>query len=125
MPDVAAQMRHSVLPLLDFQGRPAGSCSCAAWLPCRSGRQQAPLRLQDLETPVSQCTLAAPDELPPPLERLGSGGGLPFLVMDGGLLGRIISAHDIQPFYQRNAPDGRAQRRLPAAVGGNRPGIDV
>lgn len=66
LPDVAAQMRHSVLPLLDFQGRPAGSCSCAAWLPCRSGRQQAPLRLQDLETPVSQCTLAAPDELPPP-----------------------------------------------------------
>lgn len=33
--DVAAQMRHSVLPLLDFQGRPAGRA--AAQPGCRAG----------------------------------------------------------------------------------------
>ncbi|SFG94289.1 site-2 protease family protein [Streptomyces mirabilis] len=101
--DVAARTRHSVLPLLDFEGRPSGVVRLRRLTTVPSGRQQT-LPVRVLATPVSQCTLAAPDEpLTTVLARLGAGGGLPILVMQGGHLDGIITAHDIQRLYQRNA----------------------
>jgi CBS domain-containing protein len=101
--DVAARTRHSVLPLLDFEGRPSGVVRLRRLTTVPSGRQQT-LPVRGLANPVSQCTLAAPDEpLTTVLARLGASGGLPILVMRGGHLDGIITAHDIQRLYQRNA----------------------
>lgn len=94
--EVAAQARHSVLPLLDFEGRPSGvvQLSRLAALPYP---QRASVRVRDVATPLSRCALAAPDELlNSVLERLASGGSLlPILVMDGSRLCGIVTAHDI------------------------------
>ncbi|WP_051430053.1 site-2 protease family protein [Streptomyces roseochromogenus] len=99
----AARTRHSVLPLLDFEGRPSGVVRLSRLAAVPSEQQQA-LAVRDLATPVSQCTLAAPDELlTAVLERLGTGGGLPVLVMDGGRLDGIVTADDIQRLYRRHA----------------------
>jgi Zn-dependent protease/CBS domain-containing protein len=107
LPDVAAHAGHSVLPLLDFDGRPSGVVRLRRLAAVLSGRQ-AGLRVRDVATPLSQCTLAAPDEpLTDVLDRLGSGGGLPILVMDGGRLCGIITAHDIDRFSRRRTTQHR------------------
>jgi hypothetical protein len=113
--DVAARTRHSVLPLLDFEGRPQrGRPRRLTTVP--SGRRQT-LPVRDLATPVSQCTLAAPDEpLTAVLARLGAGGVLPVLVMEGGHLDGIITAHDIQRLYQRNAARKNRGTTAPGAT---------
>ncbi|WP_369395427.1 site-2 protease family protein [Streptomyces sp. CG1] len=100
--DVAARTRHSVLPLLDFEGRPSGVVHLRRLTMGPSGEQRArPVR--DLATPVSRCTIAAPDEpLTAVLARLGTGDGLPVLVMEDGRLKGIITAHDIQRLYRRH-----------------------
>jgi hypothetical protein len=114
--DVAARTRHSVLPLLDFEGRPSGVVRLRRLTTLPSGRQQA-LPVRDLATPVAQCTLAAPDEpLTAVLARLGAGGGLPVLVMEGGHLDGIITAHDIQRLYQRNAARKNRGTTAPGAT---------
>ncbi|MER5795244.1 site-2 protease family protein [Streptomyces sp. NPDC001980] len=123
--DVAAHTRHSVLALVDFEGRPSGVVQLRRLAAVPSGRQQA-LRVRDLATPLSQCTLAAPDELlAAVLERLGSGGGLPVLVMDGGRLGGIVTAHDIQRLSQRNPAGREGKTAPPGGGGGSSPGIDA
>ncbi|MFF7974900.1 site-2 protease family protein [Streptomyces sp. NPDC007905] len=110
--EVAAGAGHSVLPVLDFDGRPSGVVRLRRLAAVPSGQRDA-LRVRDLATPLSQCTLAASDELlNSVLERLGTGGGLPILVMDGGHLDGIVTAHDID--RSRRAP------RRPLAPG--RPG---
>ncbi|MBA4863226.1 site-2 protease family protein [Streptomyces sp. PSKA54] len=110
LPEVAAHAGHSVLPLLDFEGRPSGVVQLRRLAAVPAGRRDA-VRVRDVATPLSRCTLAAPDEqLDGVLERVGSEeGGLPILVMDGGRLGGIITAHDIGRLAQRHtteAPHG-------------------
>lgn len=93
--EVAAETRHSVLPLLDFDGRPSGVVRLRSLAAVPSARQ-ASVRARDVATPLSQCTLAAPDELlNSVLERLGAGGVLPILVMEDGRLRGIITGYDI------------------------------
>jgi Zn-dependent protease len=93
--ETAARSGHSVLVLLDFEGHPSGVVRLRQLAAVPSGRRES-LRVRDLATPLSQCTLAAPDELlNSVLERLGIGGGLPILVMDGSHLDGIVTAHDI------------------------------
>ncbi|WP_416980885.1 site-2 protease family protein [Streptomyces sp. T028] len=94
--DVAARAGHSVLALVDFEGRPSGVVQLRRLAAVPSGRREV-LRVRDTATPLSRCTLAAPDELlTDVLDRLGSEGGLPILVMDGGRLCGIVTAHDIE-----------------------------
>lgn len=112
---MAARTWHSVLPLLDFEGRPSGVVQLRGLTGMTSGEQQARL-VRDLATPVSQCTLAAPGEqVTEVLSRLGTGGGLPVLAMDGGRLDGIVTAHDIERRYQRHqgtrAPEYGAGRQ--------------
>ncbi|MEU0822156.1 site-2 protease family protein [Streptomyces mirabilis] len=122
--EVATQAGHSVLPLLDFEGHAGGVVRLRRLAAVPSGQRES-LRVRDMANPLSQCTLAAPDELLiSVLERLGSGGGLPILVMDGGRLGGIVTAHDIDRLAQRDTlgPDRGA---APPAGGVGRPGIDA
>jgi Zn-dependent protease len=102
LPEVAAHTRHSVLPLVDFEGRPSGVVKLRRLATVPSGRRDA-LRVREVATPLSRCTLAVPDEpLDGVLARLGSGTGLPILVMDGGRLGGIITARDIDRLAQQH-----------------------
>ncbi|MEU1036235.1 CBS domain-containing protein [Streptomyces mirabilis] len=131
LPDVAASAGHSVLPLLDFDGRPSGVVRLRRLAAVPSGRQ-AGLRVRDVATLLSQGTLAAPDELlTDVLDRLGSTGGLPILVMDGGRLRGIITAHDIGRLSRRHTtgaacgappPGGRLPVRRPRGRG-HAPGL--
>ncbi|MFE4415037.1 site-2 protease family protein [Streptomyces sp. NPDC056821] len=100
--EVAARTGHSVVPLLDFDGHPSGLLQLRRLAAVPPGQRER-LRVRDLATPLSRCTLAAPDELlNSVLERLGTaGGGLPILVMDDGRLGGIITAHDIDRSRRR------------------------
>ncbi|GAA3794331.1 site-2 protease family protein [Streptomyces chiangmaiensis] len=122
--EAAAQAGHAVLPLLDFEGRPSGVVRLRRLAAVPSGRREV-LRVREVATPLSQCTLAAPDELlTAVLERLGSGGGLPILVMDGGRLGGIVTTHDIDRLSkkQRKGPDRGV---APSGGGAGRQGIDA
>lgn len=93
--------------------RPPQRGRAAAQAGCRAVRAEQVLRVQELAT-LPQCTLAAPDELlTAVLERLGSGGIL-ILVMNGGRLSRIITAHDIQ---RLPALGGESRTCTPAPVG--------
>ncbi|MFD0507763.1 CBS domain-containing protein [Streptomyces chiangmaiensis] len=93
--EVAAHAGHSVLPLLDFDGQPSGLVQLRRLAAVPPGQRER-LRARDVATPQSRCTFAAPDELLiSVLERLGTGGGLPILVMDDARLDGIITAHDI------------------------------
>jgi Zn-dependent protease len=126
MSEVAAQAGHAVLPLLDFDGRPSGVVQLRRLAAVASGRGET-LRVRDVASPLSQCTLAAPDELlTGVLERLGSGGGLPILVMDGGRLRGIITAPDIDRLARRHTkgaaacdvppPGGRPPAQFPRVL---------
>lgn len=106
--EVAAGARHSVLPLLDFGGRPSGVVHVGRLAAVPVARRDS-LRVRDLATPLSRCTIAAPEEaFTTVLERLGAGGGLPILVMADGRLAGIVTAHDID--RSRRSP-----RRAPAS----------
>lgn len=106
--EVAVGARHSVLPVLDFGGRPSGVVRVSRLAAVPVARRDS-LRVRDLATPLSRCTIAAPEEaLTTVLERLGAGGGLPILVMADGRLAGIITAHDID--RSRRSP-----RRAPAS----------
>ncbi|WP_323135926.1 MULTISPECIES: site-2 protease family protein [unclassified Streptomyces] len=117
--DVAPQSGHTVLPLVDFEGRPSGVIRLRR-LSALPSQQRETLRIREVATPLSQCTLATPDELlTEVLDRLGSGGGLPILVTDSGRLDGIVTAHDIHRVAQRHrtGPDGATptpDERLPA-----------
>jgi Zn-dependent protease len=101
--DVAMHVRHSVLPLVDFEGRPSGVVQLRRLAAVPSGRRET-VRVRDVAAPLSRCTLAAPDELlDSVLDRLGSEGGLPVLVMDGSRLDGIITAHDIGRLAQQHS----------------------
>ncbi len=112
--EAAAQVGHSVLPLLDFEGRPSGVVRLRRLAAVPSARRER--CGYGGGHPVSQCTIAAPDELlTAVLERLGSGGGLPILVMDGGRLDGIVTTYDIDRLSKRRrrGPDhgGTFRRR--------------
>ncbi|MGW5124219.1 site-2 protease family protein [Streptomyces sp. NPDC004069] len=111
--EVATHTGHSVVPLLDFNGHPSGLLQLRRLASVPPGRREV-LRARDLATPLSRCTLAAPDELlNSVLERLGNaGGGLPILVMDDGRLDGIITAHDIDR-SRRRYRDPSARREHP------------
>lgn len=114
--EVAAHGGHSVLPLLDFDSHPSGVVQMRRLAAVPSWRQES-VRVRDVATPLSQCTLAAPDELlNSVLERLGAGGGLPILVMDDGRLGGIVTAHDIDRLFRWHTT-GSARGGAPAAGG--------
>ncbi|MGY0060375.1 site-2 protease family protein [Streptomyces sp. LZ34] len=102
--EVAAPARHSVLPVIDFEGRPSGLVSLRglAAVPSESRGAQ---RVRDVATPVSRCTLAVPGDLLNEVMERGArpGGGMPILVVDHGHLEGIVTAHDVTRLFQLHA----------------------
>ncbi|MEV0966956.1 site-2 protease family protein [Streptomyces sp. NPDC049910] len=97
-----AHGHHSDVPLLDFEGRPSGLLQVPRLSAIPVARRET-LRLRDVAVPLSRCTTCAPDDL---LENVlknvrPRGGGLPILVMDGGLLAGIVTAGDLDRLAQR------------------------
>ncbi|WP_269859102.1 site-2 protease family protein [Streptomyces sp. RPT161] len=91
--ETESQRRHSVIPLLDFDGRPSGLVTLRQ-LAAVPGPQRDQVRLRDVATPLSRCTVATPDEAL--LDVLSRVSGPPrILVVDGGHLVGIVTAHDI------------------------------
>ncbi|WP_432035646.1 site-2 protease family protein [Streptomyces cucumeris] len=101
--EVAASSRHSVLPLLDFDGRPSGLVQLRALANVPAGERET-RRVRDVAVPVSRCTVATSDELlTEVLERARPGGGLPVLVVDHGHLEGIVTMHDVTRYFQLHA----------------------
>jgi len=109
--DVAATAGHSALPLLDFNGNASGLVTMQQLASVRSP-ERADLRVRDIATPLSRCTLAAPEELVTEvLERARPTGGIRIIVLEQGRrpIG-IVTVHDIQRRVQQRPPQpaGRA-----------------
>ncbi|MFI7143239.1 site-2 protease family protein [Streptomyces massasporeus] len=101
--DVAAYARHSVLALIDFEGRPSGLVHVPrlARIPAA---QRDTLRVRDVATPRARCTTCAPDDLlQDGLEKLSSARALPILVTEGQNLAGVITADDISRIARRQA----------------------
>ncbi|MER6351843.1 site-2 protease family protein [Streptomyces sp. NPDC001634] len=99
---VTPQARHSAVPLVDFDGRPSGVVRPARLASTVPPERRDELRIRDVASPLSRCTLATADEpLSGVLDRLSPESGLPILVTDGGRLVGIITAHDIERLSKR------------------------
>lgn len=104
--EVAVKSRHSVLPLLDFDGRPSGIVQVSR-LAAVPAAQRETLRVREVSTPLSQCAVAAPDDLlSDALDRLSLRTGMRILVVDAGRLVGIVTAKDISRAMQRHTLGG-------------------
>ncbi|MBL1095209.1 site-2 protease family protein [Streptomyces coffeae] len=102
--DVAAHSRHSVLPLLDFEGRPSGVVQLRALANVPPAERES-RRVREAAVPLSRCTVATSDELlTEVLDRARPGsGGMPVLVVDHGHLEGIVTMHDVTRYFQLHA----------------------
>ncbi|MEU6339581.1 site-2 protease family protein [Streptomyces sp. NPDC046977] len=100
--EVALRSRHSVLPLLDFDGRLSGLVSVRR-LTSVPAERRAEVRVRDVAVPLSQVTTGSPDELvSDALEHLRSGAaGVRVVVVDGGRPVGIVTGGDITRLVQR------------------------
>ncbi|MGG2460340.1 site-2 protease family protein [Streptomyces sp. RGM 3693] len=106
--EVAVHTGHSAVPLLDFEGRPSGIVHLRR-LAAIPVAQRAELRVRDVATPLSQCAVAAPDDLlTEALEKPSLRTGMRILVVDAGHLVGIITAKDVSRLMQRHTLSGRA-----------------
>ncbi|WP_275461702.1 site-2 protease family protein [Streptomyces noursei] len=106
--EVAVQTGHSAVALLDFEGRPSGLVQLRR-LAAIPVAQRAELRVRDVATPLSQCAVAAPDDLLiEALEKPSLRTGMRILVVDAGHLVGIVTAKDISRMMQRRTLSGRA-----------------
>lgn len=112
MSEVAPHTAHPVLPLLDFEGRPSGVLQ-ARRITALPRAQWPGLRLRDVAEPVSQVTLAAPEEyLDGVLDRVRTTAGMRILAVDGGRVVGIVTPGDLRRLLQRHRAGGN--RGFPA-----------
>ncbi|KUL55459.1 hypothetical protein ADL22_00775 [Streptomyces sp. NRRL F-4489] len=105
--EVAVTTGHSAVPLLDFEGRPSGVVQLRR-LAAVPAAQREELRIRDVATPLSQCAVAAPDELlTEAMDRLTLRTGMRILVVDAGRLVGIITGKDISRLMRRHTLSGR------------------
>ncbi|WP_329320626.1 site-2 protease family protein [Streptomyces sp. NBC_01262] len=107
--EVAVRARHSAIPLLDLDGRPSGIVQMRRIATVPAG-SRASVRIGDLATPLSQLTLAAPDEfLNDVLDRVHTQAGVRILVVDGGRLVGIVTPHDLMRLLRQHTLADAAQ----------------
>ncbi|MEV5128248.1 site-2 protease family protein [Streptomyces decoyicus] len=105
--EVAVHSRHSALPLLDFNGRASGLVQIRR-LATVPGPGRETVRVREVATPLSQCAVAAPDELlSEALDRVSLRTGARILVVDAGHLVGIVTGKDIARLMQRNTLSGK------------------
>ncbi|MFE7284062.1 site-2 protease family protein [Streptomyces noursei] len=105
--ELAVQTGHSAVALLDFEGRPSGLVQLRR-LAAIPVAQRAELRVRDVATPLSQCAVAAPDDLLiEALEKPSLRTGMRILVVDAGHLVGIVTAKDISRMMQRRTLSGQ------------------
>ncbi|AKA07243.1 membrane protein [Streptomyces noursei ZPM] len=105
--EVAVQTGHSAVALLDFEGRPSGLVQLRR-LAAIPVAQRAELRVRDVATPLSQCAVAAPDDLLiEALEKPSLRTGMRILVVDAGHLVGIVTAKDVSRMMQRRTLSGQ------------------
>ncbi|MEV0373805.1 site-2 protease family protein [Streptomyces sp. NPDC050636] len=105
--EVAVQARHSALPLLDFEGRPSGIVQVGRLAGIPAARRET-LRVREVATPLSQCVVAAPDDLlSDALDKLSLRTGMRVLVVDQGHLVGIITGKDIARLMRRHTLGGK------------------
>ncbi|WP_327426455.1 site-2 protease family protein [Streptomyces sp. NBC_01236] len=110
--EVAVRARHSAIPLLDLDGRPTGIVQMRRIATVLAG-SRATVRVRDVATPLSQLTLAAPDELlNDVLEKVHTQAGMRILVADGGRLVGIVTPHDLMRLLQQHTLTEAAQRGI-------------
>ncbi|MFJ5799544.1 site-2 protease family protein [Streptomyces decoyicus] len=105
--EVAVHSRHSALPLLDFDGRPSGLVQIRR-LATVPGPGRETVRVREVAMPLSQCAVAAPDELlSEALDRVSLRTGARILVVDAGHLVGIVTGKDIGRLMRRNTLSGK------------------
>ncbi|KOG41544.1 site-2 protease family protein [Streptomyces decoyicus] len=105
--EVAVHSRHSALPLLDFDGRPSGLVQIRR-LATVPGPGRETMRVREVAMPLSQCAVAAPDELlSEALDRVSLRTGARILVVDAGHLVGIVTGKDIGRLMRRNTLSGK------------------
>jgi Zn-dependent protease/predicted transcriptional regulator len=109
--DVARTSHHTHLPVLDLQGRPTGIVSLRRLSQIPAATRTL-TRVSQVAQPIGQVPTAAPDDdLAEVLERLTPGAPLRILVMDGGRLAGIVTAHDVsRHLHQQLTVGDRAPR---------------
>lgn len=105
--EVAVPAHHSALVLLDFEGRPSGLVQLRRLATVPPASRET-LRVRDVAVPLSQCAVAAPDDLlSDALDRLTLRTGARILVVDGGHLVGIVTGKDISRLMQRQTLGGK------------------
>ncbi|AJT65960.3 Putative zinc metalloprotease Rip3 [Streptomyces lydicus] len=107
--EVAVHSRHSVVPLTDFDGRPSGIVQIRRLAAVPAAGREA-VRVREVGIPLSQCAVAAPDDLlTEALDRISLRTGMRILVVDAGHLVGIVTGKDVSRLMQRHTLGGRAQ----------------
>ncbi|MBV9026562.1 MAG: site-2 protease family protein, partial [Streptomycetaceae bacterium] len=109
--DDTASYRHSVLPLVDLDGRPTGVVTVRR-LAMVPASQREEIRVRELAIPLSGCAVAAPgDDLYDVLSRLTAPSVQRILVVDGSRLVGIVTVRDISRITERRMlEDGDGRR---------------
>jgi Zn-dependent protease/predicted transcriptional regulator len=114
----ARSYRHSVLPLVDLDGRPTGIVTVRR-LAMVPASQRADVRVRELAIPLSRCAVAAPgDDLYDVLSHLTTPSVQRILVVDGGHLVGIVTVRDISRITERRMLEHRHGQSDGADPGG-------
>ncbi|WP_084701455.1 site-2 protease family protein [Streptacidiphilus anmyonensis] len=99
--DVALTSHHTHLPVLGLEGRPTGVVSVRRLAQAPSAARSV-TRVSQVAQPIEHTPLAGPEEdLADVLQRLTPGMPMRILVMDGGRLVGIVTAHDVSRLLQQ------------------------
>ncbi|MEW9517693.1 site-2 protease family protein [Streptomyces tubercidicus] len=105
--EVAVHSPYSALPLLDFEGRPSGVVQLRRLASVPVADRET-LRVREVAIPLSQCAVAAPDDLlTEALDKLSLRTGPRILVVDAGHLVGIVTGKDIGRLMQRETLGGK------------------
>ncbi|WP_457033758.1 site-2 protease family protein [Kitasatospora sp. P5_F3] len=112
--EIVTWTHHSVIPLLDIDGRPSGIVDRRRLATLPPSRR-AEVRLRDLAVPIGPGAITAPgDQLVDVLDHAGVAVPLRLLVLEGDRLVGIVTGHDIARIAQQRLPAPGSPERHPS-----------